>query len=210
MSKRFSLSFIAMLLALAPGVYPQQRGDNQDERGQAAQKSSSRTQRPSAPGSPAGTDTDRDVYTEDDVLKEKPKDSRLSEVETLEMQCFNEVNRVRVGHNLKPLAFNEDLLRIARNYSRRMAEENFFAHSDPDGHTVRERVSAAHIRWRVLGENLASSNGYISPVATMMTGWMNSPGHRRNLLDNEWRQTAVGAWISDKGTVYFTEIFMTQ
>ena len=124
------------------------------------------------------------------------------------MQCFNEVNRVRVGHGLTPLAFNESLLRVARDYSRRMAEENFFSHNDPDGNTVRERVSDAHIRWRVLGENLAYSNGYINPVAVSMTSWMDSPGHRHNLLDQTWRQTAIGVWISDKGTVYFTEIFL--
>jgi uncharacterized protein YkwD len=216
MNCRFSLSLLATMLALVAAVYPQQRDGVSDGRGREAQKppsrvDSSRVERPSSSRPTAADDEDgRNVYTDDDVLRRAPRDLRLSEVESLEMQCFNEVNRVRVGHGLTPLAFNESLLRVARDYSRRMAEENFFSHNDPDGNTVRERVSEANIRWRILGENLSYSNGYINPVAASMSGWMDSPPHRRNLLDHAWRQTAIGASISANGTVYFTEIFLTQ
>ena len=217
MRHKLGLSFLAIVLALTSVVYPQQRADGSstsrnDARPSPSRVDSSRVERRSSAQPPADDETEdeRNVYTDDDVLKREPRDARLSEVESLEVQCFNEVNRVRVGHGLTPLAFNEVLLRVARDYSRRMAEENFFSHNDPDGHTVRERVSGARIRWRVLGENLAYSNGYINPVAVSMSGWMDSPTHRRNLLDQAWRQTAIGAWISANGTVYFTEIFLIQ
>ena len=90
-----------------------------------------------------------------------------------------------------------------------MAEENFFSHNDPEGRSVRERVNEARIKWHMVGETLALSNGYINPVATSLRGWMDSPGHRRNILDPDWRNTAIGVWISADGTVYFTEIFLT-
>jgi uncharacterized protein YkwD len=157
-------------------------------------------------GEPNG---ENEVLTDDDIRIRAPRSSNLNEIETLEERCFNEVNRLRVSKGLAPLTFNDDLLQVARDYSHRMSEEKFFAHGDPDGHTVRERVSDAHIRWHILGENLAFSNGYINPVAVSLSGWMNSPGHRRNLLDRAWKQTAIGAWVSDDGTVYFTEIFLT-
>ena len=217
MRYRFGLSLIIAVLALASAVYPQQSdgvssGGRQKAPRPPARVDSARVERQASPRSTAADDAEdgRSVYTEDDVLRREPSDSRLSEVESLEMQCFNEVNRVRVGLGLTALAFNESLLRVARDYSRRMAEENFFSHNDPDGNTVRERVSEANIRWRILGENLSYSNGYINPVAVSMSGWMDSPTHRRNLLDRGWRQTAIGAWISANGTVYFTEIFLTQ
>jgi len=215
MKRRFSLSLLITVLALGAAVYPQQSSDvsggrRQEPHKPPSQVDSTRVERPAARPAPDDEEEGRNVYTDEDVLRREPRDSRLSEVESLEMQCFNEVNRVRVGHGLTPLAFNESLLRVARDYSRRMAEENFFSHNDPDGHTVRERVSEANIRWRILGENLSYSNGYISPVAVSMTGWMDSPPHRHNLLDRVWRQTAIGAWISANGTVYFTEIFLTQ
>lgn len=129
------------------------------------------------------------------------------EVESLEQSCFNEVNRLRAARGLEALGLSEDLLTVARAYSRRMAEEGFFSHTDPDGYSVRERVSEAGIKWRMLGENLAYTNGYVSPVAAAMRGWMESSGHRRNILSPDYRHAAVGAWIR-KDTVYFTEIFL--
>jgi uncharacterized protein YkwD len=105
---------------------------------------------------------------------------------------------------------DDDLLEVARAYSRRMAEERFFAHEDPEGRTVRQRVDRAGIKWQMIGENLAYSNGYLSPVAASLHGWMESEPHRRNMLDPGYTDTAIGVWISSDGTVYFTEIFLKR
>lgn len=117
---------------------------------------------------------------------------------------------MRRNRRLPRLNFSEELLPVARGYSRRMAEQHFFSHSDPEGRTVRERVDEADIKWRIVGENLAYSNGYLNPVAASVSGWMESPGHRRNILEPDYNLTAIGAWISPEGTVYFTEIFIKQ
>ena len=208
MKKRFGPSgLIAFtILALVSSAYPQSSGGVFVGRGQVSPKNGrgerGSTVRDTAPG--------REVITDDDLLEPSGDEKRLQEVESLEAQCLNEVNHLRQKYNLAPLSFSEDLLQVARNYSRRMAEEKFFAHNDPEGRSVRERVDEASIKWRMVGENLAYSNGYINPVAVSMHGWMESPGHRRNLLDPEWRQTAIGVWISANGTVYFTEIFLTR
>jgi uncharacterized protein YkwD len=135
---------------------------------------------------------------------------RVREIESLEQQCLDEINRVRRHSRLPRLGFYEDLLPVAREYSRRMAEQHFFSHRDPDGRTVRERVDEAEIRWRMVGENLAYSSGYINPVAASLHGWMDSEGHRRNILDPDFSLTAIGVWIKEDGTVYFTEIFLKQ
>ena len=71
---------------------------------------------------------------------------RIREIESLEQQCLDEVNRVRRARHLLPLELYEGLLPVARDYSRRMAEEHFFSHNDPDGRTVRERVGEADIK----------------------------------------------------------------
>ena len=135
---------------------------------------------------------------------------RLREIESLEQQCLDEVNLVRRRSRLARLEFYEELLSVAREYSRRMSEEHFFSHADPAGLTVRERVDRADIRWRMVGENLAYSNGYVNPVAASLHGWMESPGHRKNILEPDFDLTAIGAWIASDGTVYFTEIFLKQ
>ena len=219
MRKRFGLYFsiAALMLALVPSfaerAYSQQSGGVFVGRGQVARRG---VQNDKASESRSGRrDSNRDSSSDESAPREdelKPMVSGwgLREIESLEEQCLGEVNRVRKAHNLAPLEFSEELLDVARDYSRRMAEEGFFAHNDPAGRSVRERVARTNIRWHVIGENLAYSNGYINPVAASMSGWMESPGHRRNILDPEWRQTAIGAWISANGTVYFTEIFIKQ
>ncbi|HEX8090375.1 MAG TPA: CAP domain-containing protein, partial [Blastocatellia bacterium] len=215
MRKRFGLSFsiAAVILALVPTfaerAYSQQSGGVFVGKGQVARRGVQNDR--TGESRPATRDSRPDEsVAEDDELKPMVSGQGLREIKTLEEQCLDEVNRVRKAHNLMPLELSEELLEVARDYSRRMAEEGFFAHNDPDGRTVRERISKAHIRWHVVGENLAYSNGYINPVAASMSGWMDSPGHRRNILDPDWRQTAIGAWISSNGTVYFTEIFLKQ
>lgn len=146
----------------------------------------------------------------DDDESDPRANRALREIVALEQKCLDEVNRVRRSYGLSRLDLDEELLEVARAYSRRMAEERFFAHEDPEGRTVRQRVERAGIRWRLVGENLAYSNGYTNPVAASLRGWMDSEPHKRNLLDPGFTQTAIGVWISSNGTVYFTEIFIKR
>ena len=141
-------------------------------------------------------------------LPRPERDRELEEIAELELQCLEAVNKQREIRGLRPLEFNPELLHVAREYSRRMADERFFDHVDPAGLTVRDRLRTAGLKWRILGENLAFTRGYVNPVASAMRGWMDSPGHRKNILEPDFRESAVGAWISPGGTIYFTEIFI--
>ncbi|HKY05877.1 MAG TPA: CAP domain-containing protein, partial [Blastocatellia bacterium] len=220
-----SLSVVAaaaLVLPFADQVYSQQTGGVFAGKGKVIRAPRSSGQaRPDRPAKD-GTAKDRtaesehvedrradDAYRDED-LKPMVAGRTLREIERLEFDCFHEVNLQREAHGLKPLRYSEELLEVARFYSRRMAEENFFSHKDPDGRTVRQRVTDAGITWRVVGENLAYSNGYINPVAVSVKGWMESPGHRKNILDPAYSEAAIGAWISSNGTVYFTEIFLKK
>lgn len=205
-SKIGPILFIAVaVLALVPcvtePVYSQQKG--------SGVAGGSRVARGSTRGA-SPKNSSREPSTSSDEAASSLSIRRIREIESLEQQCLDEVNQVRRNRKLARLDFYDHLLPVAREYSRRMAEERFFSHSDPDGRTVRERVDGADIRWRMVGENLAYSNGYINPVAASLHGWMDSPGHRRNILDPDFRLTAIGAWIDSDGTVYFTEIFLKQ
>jgi uncharacterized protein YkwD len=203
-----SLILVAALLVLAP--FTAQHVCSQQGAGVAGEGSATRgsasNSRAAAPRSPALGSAD----APDDERTPRISSLRIREIESLEQQCLDEVNRVRQARRLQPLNFNEELLSVARGYSRRMAEQHFFSHNDPEGRTVRERVDEADIRWLIVGENLAYSNGYVNPVAASLRGWMESPGHRRNILDPDYNLTAIGVWISPDGTVYFTEIFIKQ
>ena len=134
----------------------------------------------------------------------------LEEIKLMEGDCFNEVNKYRKFQGLEPLELDGELLVVARAYSRRMADEQFFAHTDGAGKSVGERLERAGIRWRSVGENIASSKGYFNPVAAAIHGWLGSPGHLRNIVAPGFKSAAVGVWIDGDGRVYFTQIFITK
>jgi uncharacterized protein YkwD len=201
---RLSIWIAALLVALASPfavpVFSQQSG-----RPRASQQRSAQLGTRHDRGSGEAVRT-----ADDDDASITLTNHRLREIASLERECLEQVNLVRQAHGVFALDFDEELLEVARAYSRRMAEEKFFAHEDPEGRTVRQRVDRVGIKWRMIGENLAYSNGYLSPVAASLHGWMESEPHRRNMLDPGYTDTAIGVWISSDGTVYFTEIFLKR
>lgn len=202
-----SLFIASLVLTLIPALAESAAGQSDGVfvgRGKVSRKN----ERGNRAAQTRSREDERIASVEDSEMKPMISSRALAEIETLEQRCLDEVNRLRSAHGLGRLEFHEPLLTVARDYSRRMAEEKFFAHTDPDGLTVRQRVDRARIKWQMIGENLAYSLGYTNPVAASVTGWLDSPGHRKNMLDPNFRQTAIGAWISSNGTVYFTEIFI--
>lgn len=125
----------------------------------------------------------------------------------MEEQVRQRINAIRQQQGLSELRQHAELAQVARSYSRRMAEQQFFAHQSPQGDTMVERVRSAGIRYFMLGENLFTSTNIPQPVPAAVTGWMNSPGHRANILQSEYRETGVGVWRQGN-TYYFTQLFL--
>lgn len=126
-----------------------------------------------------------------------------------EIEVFNLVNREREKKNLPVLKWNSDLARLARTYSQKMADVNFFSHFDTDGAGVAERARAMSIKnWRKIGENLFESIGSrnFTPVAIQM--WMKSADHRRNILDDQFTTSGIGIAQSRDGKIYITQVFI--
>ena len=135
-------------------------------------------------------------------------DVDFKKIEFFERYCFDLVNRERKTNGLTELQFLDDLVPVARRYSRRMAEEGFFSHTDPSGLTLRYRLTQARIESIGRAENLSRVSGYLNPVPEVVQSWMKSPGHRTNILDGEYTHSAVGVWITPDDQTYFTQIFI--
>lgn len=125
---------------------------------------------------------------------------------TLETRILERINELRHAHGRPALQVDPQLRTIARDYSRAMAQHDFFSHVDPAGQDVGDRVREAGLCYRAVGENLAKNVNMPDPVAAAVSGWMESPGHRDNLLDAEFRQTGIGVWRQGR-RYYFTQIF---
>jgi uncharacterized protein YkwD len=124
-----------------------------------------------------------------------------------EEEVRREINAIRQERGLRPLKANEELSRIARAYSRRMAREKFFGHTSPDGDTIGDRVRGRGIVYSVVGENLFSCTNSPDPVTWAVDAWMESPGHRENVLYNSFAETGVGLW-REGNEYFFTQVFM--
>ena len=114
------------------------------------------------------------------------------------------LNEQRAAAGLRPVAENAALTRASRDYSQLMVDQKFFAHESPDGTDVVDRVtSAGYLRanedgW-VVGENLAWAQGNLASPRNVVQAWMDSPGHRHNILAADYKEIGVGIVL---GTPY--------
>ena len=99
------------------------------------------------------------------------------------------VNIEREARNLHPLSYNEELTLAARLHSQDMGDQNYFDHTSLDGREFYERIADAGYDYQISGENIAA--GYPTPEA-VVNGWMNSDGHRANILDPDYCDIGVG------------------
>lgn len=128
-----------------------------------------------------------------------------------ERSAFDLINDVRRQHALQPLTWNDDIAEISRVHSRNMAEFNFFSHKGLDNKMVSDRADDLGARkWRAIGENIAFNRGFKDPVTKAVELWLASPSHRRNLLDPNWKESAIGVAIAVDGSYYLTQVFWVR
>ena len=109
------------------------------------------------------------------------------------------INRERTERGLHALDEHRRLDRSATRYSRAMARRDFFSHVSPGGSTMLARIRRAGylsgVRGYTVGENLAWGAGSLATPAQTVRGWMNSPGHRANILSGRFRELGVGVAV---------------
>ncbi len=135
----------------------------------------------------------------------------FDEANETERRAFEVTNQVRRQNGLGPLAWDNQLCLMARSHSENMARTGFFSHKTQEGLRLRQRARAAGIsRYKVLGENIAYNQGFDDPGAFAVERWMVSPGHRGNILSDEFRAAAIGTFLAADGTVYLTQVFILR
>jgi uncharacterized protein YkwD len=127
---------------------------------------------------------------------------------SIEEQVFGAINQFREEQHLAPLSMAKDLANVARLHSQDMATRNYFDHISPDGNTMRKRVLSFGItNWNRLAENIAMNFGHNDPASVAVRGWLNSPAHRQNILDQDLTETGIGVAFDAKGRIYLTQLF---
>lgn len=119
-------------------------------------------------------------------------------------EIVDAVNRIRRGAGLAPLQVDVRLAEAARNHTADMARRNRLGHDGSDGRQVQHRAEALGYDWLLIAENVASGQ---PTVADVMGSWMDSPGHRRNILSPDARHMGAAARASAGGRMYWTQVF---
>ena len=114
------------------------------------------------------------------------------------------INAERVQHGCKPLRIEARLSEAAERLSRGMAERHYFSHNAPDGSTPGKRVKDTGYIYQMVGENIEINSD--DPEAVVST-WMNSPGHRQNILMCAFKETGIAMYQADDAGAYWTQVF---
>ncbi|MFE0679986.1 sigma-70 family RNA polymerase sigma factor [Streptomyces sp. NPDC058961] len=111
-------------------------------------------------------------------------------------QVLDLVNSERGKAGCSALTSNPKLYDAALKHSENMAAQNFFDHTDPSGAGPGERITAAGYQWSAYGENIARGQ---ADAAAVMDSWMNSPGHRANILNCGFKEIGIGVHYGSGG-----------
>lgn len=142
-----------------------------------------------------------DLIYPGDKINIPTKDASVTD---FEQEVIRLVNEIRAENGLKSLNYNWELARVARYKSQDMKDNGYFAHNSPVYGTPFQMIKNFGISFRSAGENIA--RGYASPQA-VVNAWMNSSGHRANILNANYTHIGVG-YVS--GGNYWTQMFIAK
>ena len=113
-----------------------------------------------------------------------------------EAATFCLINVQRARHGLRALRQNADLARSSNRHSEDMVSENYFDHTSPAGETPLARIKASTYLPRrsayLVGENIALGTMQLATPASIVASWMQSPEHRANILNRDFRDSGIG------------------
>ena len=120
-------------------------------------------------------------------------------------------DQARSQSGVGELCVDSRLVKAARLHAQGMVEKDYFSHTSQDGRSAGDRISAQGYNWWTYGENIAmGSSGYSTPQSTF-DGWMNSAGHRSNILSSSFTEFGVGEAIGEyqgrQGTQMWVAVF---
>ncbi len=132
-----------------------------------------------------------------------------------ERTTFHRHNNIRKNRNLKPLCVHPRLQRAARAHSKDMVQRNYFSHRTKGrNEDAGARLKRFGYQWRLYGENISGGNGAKGSPRNVMRRWMNSPGHRANILDRRFREVGIGTYTGTykgyQGWTMYTVDFGTR
>lgn len=143
----------------------------------------------------------------------QPQAARADELDRIRQQALALVNQSRKQQNLPPLVLEAKLNKASQGHAEDMLKRKYFAHSSPEGKTTADRYRlAGGGKWLVTAENIATFTNTPAPITDaflkqVQERWMNSPGHRKNILLRGLTEFGFGIAVDAGGNLYAVQNF---
>ncbi len=127
-----------------------------------------------------------------------------SSMNTDEKEVFNLINKQRANNGLAALKIDEEVQRVARIKAEDMVTNNYFSHQSPTYGSPFDMLRSFKISYRTAGENIAANSSNSGAV----NAWMNSSGHKANILNSSYNYTGIGVVNSPRYGKIFVQQFI--
>lgn len=121
-----------------------------------------------------------------------------------EKELLKLINAERTKNGLTELKFDDELLKVARDKAKDLVDNNYFSHNSPTYGSPFDMMKSYGITYKTAGENIAGN----STLQGAVTAWMNSEGHRANILSNAYNYTGIGIVDSPKYGKILVQMFI--
>lgn len=131
-------------------------------------------------------------------------DTQTSSMNADEKEVFDLINKQRTNNGLTALKIDDEVQRVARIKAEDMVKNNYFAHESPTYGTPFNMLNSFKISYKSAGENIAANSSNSSAV----NAWMNSSGHKANILSSKYNYTGIGVVSSSKYGKIYVQMFI--
>lgn len=143
----------------------------------------------------------------DQVLQEEQVGSSTSNTTSLssdEKEVFDLINKQRTNNGLAALKIDSGALQVARVKAQDMVDNNYFSHNSPIYGSPFDMLKSFKVTYKTAGENIAGNSSNTGAV----NAWMNSSGHKTNILNSSFNYTGIGVVKSSKYGKIYVQIFL--
>ena len=130
--------------------------------------------------------------------------SQTSTMNSDETEVFNLINKQRTNNGLSALKVDSEVQRVARIKAQDMVNNNYFSHNSPTYGSPFDMLKSFKISYKIAGENIAGNSSNSGAV----NAWMNSSGHKANILNSSFNYTGIGVVSSPKYGKVYVQMFI--
>lgn len=144
------------------------------------------------------------IYPSSSSSGNTSQSTQTSSMNANEKEVFNLINEQRTKSGLQALKVDDELQRVARIKAQDMVDCNYFSHNSPTYGSPFDMLKSFKISYKTAAENIAGNSSNSGAV----TSWMNSSGHKANILNGSYNYTGIGVVSSSKYGKIFVQMFI--